>query len=40
MIADNIVISLDDAFDYYEMSKRTVTDKPLYCYDLAKRIFT
>ena len=40
MNADNIVISLDDAFDYYEMSKRTVTDKPLYCYDLAKRIFT
>ena len=39
MNTDNIVISLDDAFDYYEMSKRIISDKPLYCFVISKNIF-
>lgn len=32
-------VSLDDAFDCYEMSKRNVSDAPLYYYDLAQNEF-
>ena len=39
MNTDNIVIPLDEAFDYYEMSKRIISDEPLYCYDFIKNIF-
>ena len=39
MNTNNIVISLDDAFDYYEMSKRIISDKPIYCFVTSKNIF-
>ncbi len=39
MNAKNVVISLDDAFDYYEMSKRVISDKPVYCFIPSKNIF-
>ena len=32
-------VSLDDAFDCYEKSKRNVSKEPLYYYDLAKNEF-
>lgn len=39
MNTNNIVISLDDAFDYYQMSKRIISDQPLYCYVITKKAF-
>lgn len=39
MKTDNITISLDDAFDYYEMSKRIISDKPLYCFVISRNVF-
>lgn len=33
-------ISLDDAFDCYEMSKRQISDTPLYYYDPVKNEFS
>ena len=35
----SITISLDDAFDCYEMSKRTVSANPLFYYDFEERKF-
>ncbi len=34
-----IVVSLDDAFDCYEMSKRIVSETPLYYYDTKTNTF-
>lgn len=39
MNTDNIVISLDDAYMWYESTKRIVSWKPLYCYDLRDHVF-
>ena len=35
----SVTVSLDDAFDCYEMSKRQVSETPLFCYDIEKSEF-
>ncbi len=39
MDTQDIVISLDQAFDCYEYTKRIISDEPLYCYLIPERKF-
>ena len=39
MDTQNVVISLNDAFCYYELTKRKISDEPEYCYLIPERKF-